>query len=46
MLLTAEDELRTSGWGLASFDLSQMERGTVGVVVRDPIFASSEGVKV
>jgi len=45
MLLTAEDELRTSGWGLASFDLSQMERGTVGVAVKDPIFANSEGVK-
>jgi|GEM_PF-5953321 hypothetical protein len=43
MLMAAEDELRTSGWGLASFDLSAMERGTVAVVVRDPIIANTAG---
>ncbi len=43
MLVTAEDELRTGGWGLASFDLSTMEKGTVSVVIRDPIFANVPG---
>jgi hypothetical protein len=43
MLIAAEDELRTSGWGLASFDLSAMERGTVAVVIRDPIISNISG---
>jgi len=41
MLVSAEDELRTGGWGLATFDVSQMEEGTVGVVVKDPIMVNS-----
>ena len=37
MLAMAEDELRTSGWGIFTFDVSEMERGTVSVAVREPI---------
>ncbi|MGD0638692.1 MAG: hypothetical protein ABSA72_11710 [Nitrososphaerales archaeon] len=43
MLIAAEDELRTSGWGLASFDLSAMERGAVTVGIREPIIANTGG---
>jgi hypothetical protein len=44
MLIAAEDELRTSGWGLASFDVSAMERGAVAVAIRDPIIPKNLGV--
>jgi hypothetical protein len=40
MLATAEDEVRTSGWGLVSFDVSRLEKGYVSVVVTDPIIIS------
>jgi hypothetical protein len=43
MLAMAEDELRTSGWGLFDFDVAEMERGTVGVTVRDPIVMNVSG---
>ncbi|MDA4123426.1 MAG: hypothetical protein OK456_09630 [Thaumarchaeota archaeon] len=45
MLESAEAELRTSGWGLASFDVTRMEQGEVGVVVTDPIIATGAGVR-
>jgi hypothetical protein len=45
MLDMAEDELRTSGWGLFSFDVSELEQGTVGVSVRDPIMMNILGAK-
>jgi hypothetical protein len=45
MLAMAEDELRTSGWGLFSFDVSEMEHGIVGVSVREPIMMNVLGAK-
>ena len=43
MLRIATDELRTSGWGLFSFDASEMEAGVIKVFVNDPIIKGMTG---
>jgi hypothetical protein len=43
MLEMSADELRTSGWGLFKFDVAEMESGSVGVEVRDPIMMNIPG---
>jgi hypothetical protein len=45
MLGMVVDELRTSGWGVFSFDVSSLEAGSIRVAVTDPITMSVDGSK-
>jgi hypothetical protein len=45
LLANLRERLRTTGWGIFSFDTSAVEKGTIEVIVLQPIFSEVDGVQ-